>query len=166
MEREQWINMTFIHYLIFLSLNSLSHTSWIAFSLFYQASVHSKICYLLVELWFNGICVRIHTVNKIKNKTLRVVVTSFHLTLQQFSSLNHLLKPQEESKTKAIEKICSWRSLYSSMDVNWQAQRILTTSWFNSEKGRYCALSSTGVVPVRGFELLFFRSVEICHVWE
>ena len=59
--------MAFIHYLIFLSLSPLVHTSWIAFSLFYQASVHSKICYLLVKLWFNGTSVRIR-VNKIQKE--------------------------------------------------------------------------------------------------
>ena len=50
MEHEQLIKMAFIHYLIFLSLSPLSRTSWILFSLFYQVSIHSKICYLLVEL--------------------------------------------------------------------------------------------------------------------
>ena len=71
MEHEQLIKMAFIHYLIFLSLSPLVHTSWIAFSLFYQASVHSKICYLLVGLWFNGIGVRIQAVNKIKTKRFK-----------------------------------------------------------------------------------------------
>jgi len=38
------------------------------FSLFYQASIHSKICHLLVELWFNEIGVRIQAVNKLKKQ--------------------------------------------------------------------------------------------------
>ena len=71
MEHEQLIKMAFIHYLIFLSLSPLSHTSWIVFSFLYWANIHSKICYLLVELWFNGIRMRIHTVNKIKTKRFK-----------------------------------------------------------------------------------------------
>ena len=60
--------MAFIHYLIFLSLSPLSHTSWIVFSFLHQTNVHSKICYFLVELWFNGIGVRIQAVNKLKKQ--------------------------------------------------------------------------------------------------
>ena len=44
---------------------------------------------------------------KFKKKTLHVVAISFYLTFQQFSSLNNPLKPEEESKTKAIERISS-----------------------------------------------------------
>ena len=44
---------------------------------------------------------------KFKKKTLYVVAISFYLTFQQYSSLNHLLKTREESKTKAIHRISS-----------------------------------------------------------
>ena len=91
---------------------------------------------------------------KFKKKTLHVVAISFYLTFQQFSSLNHLLKTREESKTKAIERISSWWSLY-----------ILAWMWIITSTENVDFVIQQWKSTVGSYEVLSCCFFALCCLW-